>query len=51
MGGDSCQVGVDFLAKPLDPEGPPPSTDNPAIMGRPEGDSLQIATKCLHIAQ
>ena len=25
MGGDSCQVGGDFLAKPLDPEGPPPA--------------------------
>ena len=23
MGGDSRQVGGDFLAKPLDPEGPP----------------------------
>ena len=25
MGGDSRQVGGDFLAKPLDPEGPPPA--------------------------
>ena len=25
MGGDWCQMGGDFLAKPLDPEGPPPA--------------------------
>ena len=30
MGGDLRQVGGDFLAKALDPEGPPPSTENPA---------------------
>ena len=34
MGGDSRQVGGDFLAKPLDPEFPPQHrTDNPEWPG------------------
>ena len=31
MGGDLRQVGGDFLAKALDPEGPPPSIENPVL--------------------
>ena len=58
MGGDLRQLGGDFLAKALEPEGPPPARKTLGGkkklswvgQGGMEVDSLQSATKRLGIA-
>ena len=47
MGGDFRQLGGDFLAKALEPEGPPPAQETPLILNA-KGSEMCITTHFIH---